>query len=203
MRLSAPHRLLRQSCGRLHIIGLSSARLFPHVYPVDDAVVGIVYACGVDGVEVDLGGAIRLVAHALADDGDGEVHIARNTCPRVSRHIGGERNLESRSHPDALQCPVDTLFPVAILLVLRAVGSGDDGQQIRRVAGEVGISVYDVLQRPVLRDGQVLVGFSSAVAQHAILQVCLAQESHIHKRHATHIEAEHKHIARQRLRGLS
>lgn len=81
MRLSAPHRLLRQSCGRLHIIGLSSARLFPHAYPMDDAVVGIVYACGVDGVEVDLGGAIRLVAHALADDGDGEVHIARNACP--------------------------------------------------------------------------------------------------------------------------
>lgn len=143
----------------MYCVGLSPARLFPHAYPVDDAVVGIVYACGVDGVEVDLGGAVGLVAHALADDGDGEVHIARNACPGVSRHIGGERNLESRSHTDALQCPVDTLFSVAVLLVLCVVGSGDDGQQIRRVAGEVGISVYDVLQRPMPRDGQVLVGF--------------------------------------------
>ena len=80
----------------MYCVGLSSTRLFPHAYPVDDAVVGIVYACGVDGVEVDLGGAVGLVAHALADDGDGDVHIARNACPRVARYIEYKNKIQEK-----------------------------------------------------------------------------------------------------------
>lgn len=55
--------------------------LSPFTYSSYYVTVCLVYTRRVDGVEINLCGFIRLVPHAFADNGYGDIHISCHTCP--------------------------------------------------------------------------------------------------------------------------
>lgn len=60
---------------------------------LNNALVCAVDDVAADGVEVDTRCLLAGMAHALADDADGDVQVACDGGPRVSCHVGGERVL--------------------------------------------------------------------------------------------------------------
>ena len=115
----------------------------------------------------------------------------------MAADVGRERHLQSHHFADFLQVAVHVVLHLLVLPPFRPVGTGDDGQQVGAVGGQVGIGVHDVLHGRFPAHGQGLSGFLAAVLQQAVPQVGLLYVGHVDERHALQVDAQHEHVARE------
>ena len=111
----------------------------------------------------------------------------------MARHIHGERRGYAGKGTNLLEVAVDAEHGVEILGALGAVFARDDGQEILRGRGTVGVD--DGLHGAFPSDGELLTRLLAAVDDVAVAQVFFAQIGDVDKRHAAHIEREEKYVA--------
>ena len=133
------------------------------------------------------------MAHGLADDAHGDVSLFGSRSPRMARHIHGEGRGYAGKGANLLEVAVDAEHGVEILGALGAVFARDDGQEILRGRGTVGVD--DGLHGAFPSDGELLARLLAAVDDVAVAQVFFAEIGDVDKRHAAHIEREEKDVA--------
>jgi len=153
---------------------------------LDDGGVHGVYSVGIEGAEVDVCGALGVVAHALADDVDGYVERPCYAGPRVAGYVHGEWLLYAGFLSDGLQHDVDQPLAFAVLPSLAAVAALDDGQQVVGIVR--GVPVDDVLHLLFPAYGELLSGLSPPVGQYAVAQVAGFEVCHVDEGHASGVE---------------
>ena len=146
-----------------------------------------------------MGGSFGVVAHAFADDGEGDALALGDAGPGVAGHVEGERNLQSGQPCDFLQLTVRAGDGVPVLVPV--VGVGEDGQQIG-IGGRGGVFVDEVLHACFPFDAQLLAGFVPAVDENVVLQIFLAQVGHVDERHAAGVERKEEDVAGEVQGGL-
>ena len=143
--------------------------------------------------EIDARGALAVVPHRFADDGQRHVAALGYARPAVARDVGAERDGRFDAAADDLEARVDEVDGVEVLPSPPAARRRDDGQQIGR-AGR-GVAVDDVLHGLLPLDEQLLVGLLPAIGEDAVAQVLLLEVGHVDERHPPRVEAEHEEVA--------
>ena len=70
------------------------------------------------------------MSHRFADGCYRYILALGDTCPRVTRHIGGEFGGEAQLLAQFLQVMVDEMYPVLILTLLVNAGKRDKGSRL-------------------------------------------------------------------------
>ena len=144
--------------------------------------------------QIDLCGALGIVSHGLADDGDGYLLVVGDGGPGVAADIGAERDVGAQHGGELLQAVVVGTQCLAVLDVgFLRVETVEDGEKVRGV-GTV-VLADDGLHDGFYLDHDGLAGLAAGIVDMSVANVRRAEVGQIDKGHPPAGEAEKEEVA--------
>lgn len=144
--------------------------------------------------QIDLCGALGVMSHGLADDGDGYLLVVGDGGPGVAADVRAERDVRSQHGGELLQAVVVGAQCLAVLDVgFLRVETVEDGEEVGG-AGTV-VLADDGLHDGLYLDHDGLAGLAAGIVDMSVTEVGRAEVSQIDKGHPPAGEAEKEEVA--------